>query len=201
MPTTALLLLPLFTAFTGWCCLRLLIYFLFRPLRPVRFLGMRVQGVFPARQKQIAAALGRAIAAEMPATGDIALRLADPAKIAALMPGIEKHIDEFLQLRLKEKIPVLAMFLSDNILQTIKAGLTEEIEAMLPQVITQYAGTLGSGTDLPGMVAKKIDAISSEKLEGMLYAAAGKELRMIPLAGAAVGFLIGMIQMALYLCL
>ena len=192
----ALIILPLIAAALGWIGVRIALRLLFHPLQPKRFFGFVIQGLFPRQQPQIAAGLGRK-ASELLDISSIAARSKDPALIAALMPGIERHIDGFLQQRLKEKIPVLAMFLSDSVLQTIRTSLLEEIEGLLPQVISQFADGLGSTLDVGKLVTTKLAAIPPEQLEDTLRTAMSREIRMLETAGAGLGFLIGLIQLGL----
>jgi uncharacterized membrane protein YheB (UPF0754 family) len=169
---------------------------LFHPREPKRFLGITIQGIFPKRQKQFAAKLGATVAGELLHFEDIAEQIKDPEALQNVIPGIEAHIDEFLQKRLTERLPVLAMFMSPEILGTIKTGLMEEITAMLPQVIGQFADNLGAKIDIERMVTEKVASFSSDRLEGLLLAVMTKEFRFVELIGGVLGFLIGLIQMA-----
>ncbi|MEO6834088.1 MAG: DUF445 family protein [Chitinophagaceae bacterium] len=187
---------PFVAAFTGWFTTWIAIYMLFHPREPKKILGITFHGVFPKRQKQFAAKLGATVASELLHFDDIAEQIKKPGQLDGLMPGIEMHIDGFLQQRLKEKIPVLAMFLSDEMLQTIKAGLMEEIQAMLPQVISQFADSLGNKIDVEKMVREKVSAFSSDRLEGLLLAVMTKEFRFVELIGGVLGFVIGLVQVA-----
>ncbi len=196
MHTFWILLQPLIAAFTGWFTTWIAIYMLFHPREPKRFLGITIQGIFPKRQKQFAAKLGTTVANDLLHFSDIAAQIKDPSQLHGLMPGIEMHIDEFLQKRLAEKLPVLAMFLSPEITQTIKVGLMDEIEAMLPAVIGQFADSLSAKIDVEKMVTEKVAAFSSDRLEALLLAVMTKEFRFVELIGGVLGFVIGLIQMA-----
>ena len=196
MHIIALISQPFIAAFVGWFTTWIAIYMLFHPREPKRILGLTIQGIFPKRQVQFAAKLGATVASELIHFDEIATQLKDPKQLSAVMPGIEQHIDDFLQQRLKEKIPVLAMFLSDSILQTIKAGLMEEIQLMLPDVIGKFADSLGSKIDIESMVREKVSAFSSDRLEALLLAVMTKEFRFVEAIGGVLGFVIGLIQMA-----
>ncbi len=196
MQTFWIFLQPFVAAFTGWFTTWIAIYMLFHPREPKRILGITIQGIFPKRQKQFAAKLGTTVATELLHFNDIAAQIKDPTQLNALMPGIESHIDEFLQKRLAEKLPVLAMFLSPEITGTIKTGLMEEIEAMLPGVIGQFADSLSTKVDVEKMVTEKVASFSSDRLEALLLAVMTKEFRFVELIGGVLGFVIGLIQMA-----
>ncbi len=197
MNTVSLLLQPLVAAFTGWFTTWIAIYLLFHPREPKRIFGVTIQGIFPKRQKQFAAKLGSTVANELLHFRDIAAQMSDPAAIAPLMPGIERHIDGFLHERLKEKLPALAMFLSDAVLEKIRTSLVEEIEILLPSVIQQYAGSLEEKINVEKMVAEKVASFSSDRLEALLLAVMTKEFRFVELIGGVLGFLIGLIQLGI----
>lgn len=196
-----LLLQPLFGALTGWIIASLGIYLLFHPASPRRVFGVTLHGIIPGRQPQIAATLGKAAATGLFSKDDITRNLKGPDQIAALMPGIETHIDAFLKHRLAEKIPVLTMFLSDTMLQTIKEGLLEEIEAMLPDVIGRFTDSVQSKIDLEQLVSRKIAALPAAQLEGLVMGGGTRELRRVKLAATAVGFTIGLMGAALLACM
>ncbi|RYD51129.1 MAG: hypothetical protein EOP52_12075 [Sphingobacteriales bacterium] len=197
--TLFLFLLPVLSAGIGWMTIKLLFKSLFYPRQPVRILGFALQGVFPKKQAQIARQLGRWVATELSPFRNLTSLMSDPGTIKALMPGIETHIDGFLNERIKEKIPMLAMFLSDGVTAMIKTGLLEEIEVMLPKVIAEYAGSLEQKIDLERLVTEKVAALSLDKVETALLSGAGKALRHVELAAAGFGFVIGLIQLAMVL--
>lgn len=195
MSIISIILQPLIAAFTGWFTTWIAIYMLFHPREPKRFLGVTIQGIFPKRQKQFASKLGATVAGELLHFNEIADQIKDPEALATVLPDIEAHIDEFLQKRLTERLPVLAMFLSPEILGTIKTGLMEEIGNMLPQVIGKFADNLSTKIDIEQMVSEKVASFSSDRLEALLLAVMTKEFRFVELIGGVLGFLIGLIQM------
>ena len=172
---------------------------LFHPRKAINVLGLKIQGIFPKRQHVFAAKLGAVVANELLHFNEIADKIKDPAQLANVMPDIEKHIDVFLNVRLKEKLPVISMFVGSGTLDKIKEGLLEEINLMLPEVIGKYADSLGEKIDVQKMVTDKVNNFSSDKLEEVLLAVMKKEFRFIELIGGVFGFLIGLIQMALAL--
>src|SRR3954463_796035 len=108
---------PFIAAFIGWITTWVAIKMLFHPRYPVRLPGLTIQGVFPKRQRQVAEQLGKVVALELIHFSDIAEQLKDPEMLKSLTPTIEKHLDNFLHVKLKEKMPVISMFVGDNTLQ------------------------------------------------------------------------------------
>lgn len=188
---------PIIAAFTGWFTTWIAFYMLFHPRKPINLLGLKIQGIFPKRQHVFAAKMGAVVANELLHFNEIAERIKDPNELANVMPDIEKHVDTFLNVKLKEKMPVISMFVGQGTLEKIKEGLMEEIEIMLPEVIGKYADSLATKIDVQKMVTEKVNNFSSDKLEEVLMAVMKKEFRFIELIGGFFGFLIGLIQMAL----
>ncbi len=190
---------PFISAFIGWITTWVAIKMLFHPKEPVRFLGITIQGVFPKRQRQVAEKLGSVVAKELIHFDEIAVMLKDPGQLQALTPTIEKHLDSFLKVKLKEKLPAISMFIGDSTLQKIKDGMLEEIELLLPEIITQYTDSLSKKIDIEKIVTEKVSAYSSDKLEDILLAVMKKEFWFLELVALILGFVIGLIQMGISL--
>ena len=197
MSLTQIILIPLISAFIGWFTNWIAIKMLFHPKQPKRFLGITVQGIFPKGQKQFARKLGVLVASELLHFDDIASKIADPKQLENVRPFIAGHIDHFLEHKLTEKMPVLAMFVSASTLAPIKEGLMEEIDIMLPELMKQYAENLKSKIDIEKMVTEKVADFSSDKLEKILVAIMSKEFRFVEIIGGILGFLIGLLQVLL----
>lgn len=194
-----LFLIPVISAFIGYFTNWIAIKMLFHPRQPVNVLGITIQGIFPKRQAQFAQKLGVLVASELIHFDEIAAKLKDPEQLKELNPTIEAHIDSFLRVRLKEKIPVVAMFIGDNTINKLKDGMMEEINVLLPEVIDQYTHGLAEKINIEAMVTEKVAAFSTDKLEEILQAIMKKEFRFVEILGGVVGFLIGLLQVAITL--
>jgi len=192
-----LLLLPVISAFIGWFTNWIAIKMLFHPKVPKRFLGMTFHGIFPKRQKQFAASLGSLVSRELLNFDEIARHIKDPEQLVLVRPSIEGHIDIFLHEKLKEKLPVISMFVGQGTLEKIKEGLMEEIDILLPEVIGKYADNLGARIDIEAIVIDKVSNFSSDKLEEILVAIMKKEFRFVEIIGGVLGFVIGLVQLLL----
>ncbi len=197
MSTLSLFAQPFVSAFIGWFTTWLAFYMLFHPRKPIRIFGLTIQGIFPKRQHIFAIKLGNVVANDLLNATEIAAKIKDPEQLASVMPDIEKHIDTFLNTRLKEKLPVIAMFVGQGMLEKVKESLMEEIQVMLPEVIGKYADNLVHKIDVQKMVTEKVAGFSSDKLEEILSAVMKREFRLIEAICGVFGFLIGLIQVGL----
>ena len=196
-----LLSIPVLSAFIGWFANWAAIKMLFHPKEPVKILGFRFQGIYPAKQQQFGEKLGKLVSEEFLSFGQIEQKIADPENLAKVLPIIDAHIDEFLHHKLSKLFPMISMFIGEKTIGSLKSAFMTELEELFPKLMQQYAGQLQEELDIEHLVASKISDFSSEKLESMLGQALAGELRLLGLFGAGVGFVIGMIQVAIIVLL
>lgn len=192
-----LLLIPLISGFIGWITNWVAIKMLFHPKEPVNVLGYRLQGIFPKRQHQFAMKLGKLVSDELLSFSDIESKITDPANLQKILPQLETHIDHFLRVKLADSMPVISMFIGDKTIEKIKAVFLEELQELFPTFIKKYMGQLQSDLDLEQIVTDKVRNFSSDKLEDILYQVMAREFRFVELLGAVLGFLIGLLQVAI----
>jgi uncharacterized membrane protein YheB (UPF0754 family) len=194
-----LFFIPLIAAFIGWLTNKLAIKMLFHPVQPKRILGITIQGVFPKRQKLFAENLGKLVSKEFLSFADIELKISDPGNLQKIMPMIEKHVDEFLRVKMSDEMPFLSLFIGEKTINSLKKIFMQEIELLFPRVMKQYAADLKQELDLEHIVTQKVAALSSDKLEELLHRIMSKEFRFVEWVGAIIGFLIGLLQVAITL--
>lgn len=194
-----LLLIPVISAFIGWVTNLVAIKMLFHPRNPVNVLGIRIQGIFPKRQEQFAEKLGKLVSRELLSFSDIEEKISNPENLKKVLPMIETHIDHFLRVKLSESMPMISMFIGDKTIEKLKGTFMEELEILFPKVMKDYTNTLKQQLDLEHIVTEKVKAFSGDKLEEILYQVMAKEFRFVEIIGGVLGFLIGILQVALTL--
>ena len=185
---------PFIGAITGWVTNWIAVKILFHPKEPKNFFFYKVQGVFPKRQKVMAEKLGHIVASELFSIDDVVSKMksSDNQEVIAF---VENKIDDFINVKLVASMPMLAMFLNDDLKSKIKSTLLTEITDVIPGVIDSYADKLKSEIDVKSVVYDKVVNFSSDKLEEILYSIMKKEFKFIELLGGILGFLIGLIQL------
>jgi uncharacterized membrane protein YheB (UPF0754 family) len=189
-------LLPFIGAITGWVTNWVAVKMLFHPKEPKNFGLFKVQGVFPKRQKLMAEKLGHIVAAELFSIDDVVEKMKN-ADNTEVLGFVESKIDNFINVKLSGSMPMLAMFLNDDLKNKIKTTLMEEIAEVIPGVIDSYANKLKNEVDVEAIVYEKVLNFSSDKLEEILYSIMKKEFKFIELLGGVLGFLIGIIQLCI----
>jgi len=190
-------LLPLIAAVIGWGTNYLAVRMLFHPRVEKSILGLRIQGVFPKRQKVLAEKLGQLVARELFSMHDVRKHLQGEEFIVHVTKTIEAKVDEFLQEKLAETIPMASMFLGSGMVDTIKHSLVESLAKAVPELGDMFVTHLEKNMDVEIVVREKVEAFSSDKLEEMLLSIMNREFRFIEVVGAVLGFVIGLVQLGI----
>ncbi|HEY4108207.1 DUF445 domain-containing protein [Puia sp.] len=186
--------IPFISAFIHWLTIWMALKLLFHPRQPKKILGFTLHGVFPKRQQQIAESLGRIVGQELFSFGDIEQTITHPDNVRRILPLAEEHIDNFLRVKLKEQMPMISMFIGDKTIGQLKTVFMKELEDLFPVIMKNYVANLRHDLDLERIVVQKIASFSADRLENMLNEFLTKEFRFVEIIGAALGFLIGLLQ-------
>lgn len=186
-------LFPLIGAATGWVTNWIAVKMLFHPKEPRSFLFFKIQGVFPKRQKAMAQKLGHIVASELFSIDEVVAKMTESDNKEVLL-FVENKIDDFISHKLTESMPMLGMFLNDELKTKIKTILLKEIEQVIPEVMNSYASKMKEEVNVQEIVYQKVVNFSSDKLEEILVSIMKKEFKFIELLGGVLGFIIGTIQ-------
>ena len=94
---------------------------------------------------------------------------------------------------------MLAMFLSDDMVEKVTGLFKSELKDFLAETSRGLVGKLEQNLNVQKMVQERVNSFSSEKLEHLLNDLMKKEFRFIEIVGAVIGFLIGCFQLGLSL--
>jgi len=194
-----LLTIPIISGFIGWVTNWVAIKMLFHPRTPVNFLGITFHGIFPKRQQQFAEKLGKLVSQELLSFSEIEQKIINPSNLKKMMPLVEAHVDDFLRNKLKDVFPVISMFIGDKTISQLKGFFMTELEALFPVLMQRYMKNLQEELDLERIVIEKVAGFSSDKLEEILMGIMSKEFRFVEILGGVLGFLIGLLQVAITL--
>ncbi len=188
-----ILLPPVFGAVIGWFANYLAIKLLFKPHLPVDVLGVRLQGFIPKRRKEISRTLARAVENELLSAKDLMLALNNIDWKGEIEKTIEEVVDHRLSSPNLRKFPVIGV-VSDNLKYHIKYLLTKEALRGIDRKKDALAAKFKENIDIEELLVSKIDGLDLVKFEGGLTDFMASELRHLGFFGAAVGFLLGLVQ-------
>lgn len=189
-----LLAVPLISAFIGYLTNIVAIKMLFHPREPVRILGVEFQGLLPRRQEEIAAKIGEVVERELLSVDDLVDHFSGPE----MQDKMVKIVAEKVRTRLEEAMPRLVPHNLTRVLADMVEGiLLRESPALVSQVIESAGQQLNAEFRVSEIVKTRILAFDVLQMEDLVKEVASKELRRIEILGGVLGFLIGMIQVAI----
>ena len=191
--------LPFIAAFIGWVTNYLAIKMLFHPKNKIKILFFEIQGIFPKRKDKLAEKLGKMVSNDLISINEIIENI-DHEEIGEESKIImEQKIDEYIDNKLFQKMPMVKMFINEGLRTKLKTSLMEEFKEILPLFVHNYTEKLKKSNDIEKLVYQKVTNFSSDKIEEILFSIMKKEFRFVEISGAVLGFFIGLIQLLLSL--
>ncbi|WP_291258899.1 DUF445 family protein [Fusobacterium sp.] len=178
----------------GWITNYVAIKMLFRPYKEINFGLFKIQGLLPKRKHQIGESIADVIQTELVSLQEILKSLDSSNLDEKLSIMVDKILEEKLQSEISKRFPMLAMFLSNDMLEKIKEMIKESILDNKELILNTFSSYVEENVDFKGIIVKNIDAFSLEKLEEVTYGLAEKEFKHIEVIGAILGALIGFVQ-------
>lgn len=188
------LIAPFICALIGWLTNYLAIKMLFHPRKPFRILGWSLQGIFPKRQKELALSLGNLVGNELISHEDIQKVVNNPEFINSFNNTLNDYFRDFLTRKLASLNPMVTLFLSNDVLESVKKLLTRETRKHLPEILESISIQLENSLDFKELVRTKVEQFSMDRLEQILLGIMKKEFKFIEIMGAVLGFVIGIFQ-------
>ncbi len=178
----------------GWVTNYVAIKMLFRPYKEINLGLFKIQGLLPKRKHEIGESIAEIIQTELVSLKDIVNSM-DKNKLEEKMSeAIDKILEEKLEREITRNFPMIAMFLSRDILEKIKEIIKNSILENKETIIEMFSNYLEENVDFKGIIVRNVDAFSLEKLEEVTYSLAAKEFKHIEVIGAILGAIIGFVQ-------
>ncbi|WP_130891472.1 DUF445 family protein [Fusobacterium varium] len=181
-------------AMIGWITNYVAIKMLFRPYKEINFGLFKIQGLIPKRKHEIAISIADTVQKELISLKDVTNSLDGEELEKRMGDMIDKILDAKLEGELVKKFPMLAMFMSEDMLRKIKNMIKTSILENKDTIIEMFSNYLEEKVDFREIIIKNVDGFSLEKLEEITYSLAKKELKHIEVVGAVLGGIIGFFQ-------
>ena len=191
--------LPIIAAIIGWFTNWLAVKMLFHPRKKVRILFFDIQGVFPKKHLVLAERIGRLVAEDLLSVKDIQSILNQPENVSNINKNIEEKIEKYLTDTFPEKYPMLSFFVGEKSRGKIRVAMMKEMETMGPEVMNHAISNLESSLDIEQFIRERVSKFPTERMERIIQGVLATEFKFIELVGAIVGFIVGLIQLAITL--
>ena len=188
--------MPIFGLFTGWFTDWLALKMVFNPKHPKKYLfGLfEWQGLFLKRRLEVSAEYGRLIAAEVVTAGNILDAVLKGPLSDRLFEMIQKHVQRAVDEQAGLARHFVVFTVGSARYREMKQHIAQEIMQRLPGTMKHVEDYAGKAMDLENLLATKMKDLSVEEYEALLRPAFQQDEWILIAVGAALGFLVGELQ-------
>ena len=187
-------LIPLLNALFGWSIIYMLFWFLFYPRQKQNFFIFEMQGFIPKNLSSWGKQLGGYISENVVNIPKMKDSLLKSEKLQQIHQMLELKVDDFLRNKLKEKIPVFSMFITEGLISKMKEILVEELAGLVPSVIEQIASGMEEQFNISKLIDERVNAVAIPEIERLFYRHAGKGIATLKIVVGALGFGLGCLE-------
>lgn len=187
-------LLPLAGVFVGFATNWLAIKLIFRPVQEYKIFGLRIQGLFLKRQKEVSAEYSKIVTEKILTTEnlfDFIMRGPDTRKITEI---VYKHIGEMIDSMAESFKKVIDGIGGQARLKIIKNIAVYRFKEELPTEIFAIYDYATDALDLQNDMESKMSVLPHREFEGFLHPVFEEDEYKLILVGAFLGGLAGLLQ-------
>jgi len=185
-------ILSIIGASIGYVTNVIAIKLLFRPVKPFKILGFKLQGVIPKRQTEISKSIGDTVENELLSIEELVESFLTEERIERLIDKIKMKIQRVIEIKISEYPLILG--LKRPIIEYLNRTMDEEGSDYVHDIIRDISSKAEEEIIISKLIEEKINSFDLLKLEEMVFDIAKKELRHIEILGAVLGFIIGIVQ-------
>ena len=199
--THSALVMPIFGALTGWLTDWLALQMIFRPQEPTRYLFGLVewQGLFLKRRKQIAEEYGALVADEVLTPRNIMEAILKGPLSDRLFNMVQRQVQHLVDDRAGLAKPLVVMAVGSTRYQEMKRLIAEKVMERMPDTMRHVERYAADALDIRNTLTSKMRELTPNEFEGLLRPAFQQDEWILIAVGAALGFLVGELQVFLML--
>ncbi|MGI6436182.1 MAG: DUF445 domain-containing protein [Syntrophomonadaceae bacterium] len=188
--------IPVIGALIGYITNVFAIKMLFRPQQPIRLIFFELQGLLPKRQREIASSIGELIEERLLSLDDLFDSVDTPEVRRRILTEVVQALKVRLRKTLLRIVPdKLYRLIEDNLEKIVR----QEADQIIHKAIKSGRESVTTQLSVRQMVEDKINGFDLNELEKMIRQVSSTELRFIEILGGILGFLLGLIQVAIIL--
>ena len=187
-------ILPAFGLFVGFFSDWLALQMLFEPKRPVKVLGYTFQGLFLKRQQTVAREYAELITKELITPRNMLEELFRGTFSDRLVALVQRHVQRMVDEQAGLARPFVALAVGSRGYQDLKRIVAERVLEQLPATMVHMEGYAADAMGVQALLVRKMQALTPEEFEGLLRPAFKEDEWMLIAVGAALGFIVGEMQ-------
>ncbi len=189
-------ILPFISGAIGWFTNYVAIKMLFHPRKPKKILFMTFHGIFPKRKPTLAKRLGRAVAKDLLSVEVLKNKIDTEENRSKLKETISNEFEVYIKEKFASGNPILSMLAKGSMSKQLVEKVRTMLDELIPKLMDQITGKI-QDANIEETVEERVLQFSDQKFENLLMSVIKKELKFIEIAGAILGFVIGVFQVAL----
>lgn len=187
-------MLPAFGGFVGFFSDWVALQMMFRPLYPKKVMGVTMQGLFIKRQKEVAADYAALISKQILTSGNMMEELFSGTHSDRVIALVNRHVKEVIDAQSGIVRPLVVYALGGEQYRNIKDQVAQRILQQLPITMKFIESYAEDAMDIRNTLVERMQKLTPEEFEGMLRPAFKEDEWSLILVGAALGFLVGELQ-------
>lgn len=198
--THSVWIMPVFGGLTGWFSDWLALKMVFRPRQPTRYLGLFTwQGLFLRRQHEVAADYARLIAQQVLTPAAILDALLTGPLSDRLYAMIQREVSDAVDREAGLAQPFVVGAVGTQQFLAVKRVVAAKVIETLPAAMQHAQDYVAEALDLENMLMEKMRRLTADEFEALLRPAFQQDEWILIAVGAALGFLVGELQVHIML--
>jgi len=188
-------ILPVAGFLVGWLTNWLALKVIFKPIRPQKYLGFTIQGIFMKRQVEVSAIFARVICVEILHIKAIWTAIFNGRLSKNFHAILRAHTLVFTdKLMIEIESLAVAALGADKFLQ-MKEDIATKVMEKIPDIIDLSYEYTQTALDMEATIRDKMAVLPPEDFEGVLHPAFEEDEIQLIILGGVLGAIVGVIQL------
>lgn len=198
--THSMWIMPLFGGLTGWLSDWLALKMVFRPKEPASYLGLFTwQGLFIKRRQQVASEYGRLMAQRVLTPSAIMDSILRGPLSDRLYTMIQNEVRAAIDEQAGFARPLVVLSVGGDKYLEMKRVVAGKVVERLPEAMRHVEAYAFEALDIENTLMTKMAQLTDDEYEGLLRSAFQQDEWILIAVGAALGFLVGEMQIHIML--
>lgn len=192
-------MLPAFGGFVGFFSDWVALQMLFRPQYPKVIMGMKFQGLFLSRQKEVARDYAALISKELLTPSNMIEALLKGPLSDRIMDLVHRNVRQMVDEQAGVARPFVVYAVGSQKYMEMKLAIAEKLMDRLPETMKHIEHYAHDAMDIRNTLISRMQQLSAEEFEGMLRPAFKEDEWILIMVGGVLGVLVGEAQIHLML--
>lgn len=188
------LIMPAFGLAVGWFTDWLALKLIFNPKKPIDLFGVRIQGLFLKRRREVAADYGTLIADEIITPHKVIEAVLRGPLSDRVFAMIRREVQSALDRSAGLAKPLVVVSVGSRRYQEMKRTIAAKVMERLPETMTYVEEYARQQMDVRGLLVDKMQRLDEDEFEHLIRPAFEQDEWILITVGAVLGFVMGELQ-------